>query len=323
MTTTPCFVGIDVSKAPLDLAVRPSGQHHRVPHDDAGIATLAAHLRDLQPTLIVLEASGGLERTLAATLGAAGLPLAVVNPRQVRDFAKATGRLAKTDTLDAHARAHFAEAVRPEVRPLPDAATQALRALVTRRQQLVEMRTAERTRLTSAPPPLRPRIAAHLAWLDEELARLAQALDQTLRQSPLWRAQDDLLRSVPGIGPVVSATLLAELPELGTLTRRQLAALVGVAPLNRDSGAWRGRRAIWGGRARVRAALYMATVVATRWNPVLRTSYQRLLARGKAKKVALVACMRKLLTIVHAILRHRTPWRHPAPHTPEAAYARS
>lgn len=323
MTTTSCFVGIDVSKAHLDLAVRPSGQHHRVPHDDAGIATVVACLHELQPARIVLEASGGLERTLAATLATAGLPLAVVNPRQVRDFAKATGQLAKTDTLDAHVLARFAEAVRPEPRPLPDEATQTLRTLVTRRHQIVEMRTAERTRLASAPPTLRPRIAAHLAWLDEELTRLEQDLDQTLRQSPLWRQQEDLLRSVPGIGPAVSATLLAELPELGTLTRTQLAALVGVAPLNRDSGAWRGQRTIWGGRAQVRAALYMAAMVATRWNPTLRTFYQQLLARGKAKKVALVACMRKLLTILNAILKHRTPWRHPAPRTRQAAYAKS
>jgi transposase len=234
--------------------------------------------------------------------------VAVVNPRQVRDFAKATGRLAKTDRLDAQVLAHFAEAVRPQPHSLPDAQSQALAALLTRRQQLVGMLTAEKNRLGSALPPVRPSLQAHIRWLEQELSELDRGLRDTIKESPLWRAKDNLIQGVPGIGPVVSLTLLADLPQLGALSRQEISALVGVAPLNRDSGSLRGKRGIWGGRARVRATLYMAALVATRCNPAIRHFYQRLLGAGKAKKVALVACMRKLLTILNSMLKHHRPW---------------
>jgi transposase len=265
-------------------------------------------LQELQPTLVVLEATGGLELPLVAALGVAGLPVAVVNPRQVWDFAKATGRLAKTDRLDAQVLAHFAQAVRPQPRPLPDTQGQELAALLTRRQQLVQMLTAEKNRLGSALPPVRPSLQAHIRWLEHQLSELDRGLRDTIKESPLWRAKDNLIQGVPSIGPVASLTLLADLPQLGTLSRQQISALVGVAPLNRDSGSLRGKRGIWGGRARVRAALYMAALVATRCNPPIQNFYQRLLAAGKAKKVALVACMRKLLTILNSMLKHHRSW---------------
>jgi transposase len=309
MPDTPSFVGLDVSKGQLDVALRPSEERHTLAHDAAGIDALVVRLRHRQPTLIVLEATGGLERPLVRALVAAALPVIVANPRQVRDFAKATGQLAKTDRLDALVLARFAEAVRPALRPHPDAATEALAALLARRRQLLEMLTAEQNRLSRAPKRVQRRIQAHVTWLTAELARIEGDLDDAIRQSPIWRAQEDLLQSVPGIGPVMSRTLLADLPELGTLNRKQIAALVGVAPLNRDSGTLRGKRRVWGGRAPVRAALYMATLVATKWNPVIRHFYLRLRAAGKAAKLALVACMRKLLTILNAMMKHRTPWR--------------
>jgi transposase len=258
--------------------------------------------------LIVLEATGGLERLVAAALALAGLRVAVVNPRQVRDFAKATGRLAKTDAVDAAVLAHFAQALQPTAHPLPDTAAQALSALVERRRQLVTMLTAEKNRLQQALPTVRAKIAAHIAWLEEALADVDGELDQMLHSSPLWRERDHLQRSVPGVGPTVSRVLLAHLPELGNGSVKHLATLVGLAPLNRDSGAWRGSRAIWGGRQQVRAALYMAALVGVRYNPRLRVFYERLLARGKPKKVALTACMHKLLTILHALLRDHIPW---------------
>jgi len=303
------FAGIDVSKATLDVALRPSGEQWCSTNDEAGIAELAGRLRPLAPELIVLEATGGWERLVVAALALAGLPLAVVNPRQGRDFAKASGRLAKTDALDAAALAHFAEALRPEPRPLPDPQTQALAALVERRHQVVGMLTAEKNRHQHALPTVRAKVAAHIAWLEQALAELDAELDQTLRTSPLWRERDQLQRSVPGVGPTVSLTLLAHLPELGQGSVKHVATLVGLAPLNRDSGTWRGTRAIWGGRRQVRAALYMATLVGVRHNPVLRTFYERLLARGKPKKVALTACRHKLLAILHALLRDRAPWQ--------------
>ncbi len=287
----PLFVGIDVAKAQVDIAVRPTGACWTTPQTEAGIQDVVARLQTLAPTLVVLEATGGLERGVTAALATARLPIAVVNPRQVRDFAKATGRLAKTDRLDAQVLAHFAEAVRPQPRPLPAEQAQVLSAHLARRRQLVEMLTAERNRLGTAPRPVRQRIQTHIAWLEQELREVEDDLGTTLRASPLWREQDDLLRSVPGVGPVLSITLLAELPELGTLNRKQIAALVGVAPLNRDSGTLRGRRTVWGGRARVRAVLYMATLVAVRHNPVLRAFYDRLRTAGKPPKVALTACM--------------------------------
>ncbi|MFQ5961905.1 MAG: IS110 family transposase [Candidatus Methylomirabilales bacterium] len=308
MELSTVFVGIDVSKAQLDLAVRPSGPAHSVPNDETGIAALVTHVQAVHPTLIVLEATGGWELPVVRALVDAGLPAIVVNPRQVRDFAKATGQLAKTDRLDALVLARFAESVRPALRPLPDTATQELRALLARRRQLLEMRTAEKNRLSTAPPRVRKGIQAHIAWLDRQLGGVDEDLSTAIRQSPVWREHEDLLRSVPGIGPVMSRTLLADLPELGTLNRKQIAALVGVAPLNRDSGTLHGRRTVWGGRATVRATLYMATVAATKWNPVIRAFYRRLRAVGKKPKVALVACMRKLITILNVILKHRTPW---------------
>jgi transposase len=268
-------------------------------------------LEKLNPTLVVLEATGGIEMPVAATLAVAGIPIAVVNPRQVRDFARATGRLAKTDSIDAKVLALFAAAVRPQVRPLPDANEQELGDILSRRRQLVEMITAEKNRLRSArSKAVRTHIQAHITWLETELANIDSDLKRIIRESPVWREKDDLLKSVPGVGPVLSTTLLADLPELGTLNRRQIASLVGVAPFNRDSGKLRGKRMIWGGRAAVRTVLYMSTLVATRRNPVIRVFYQRLCAAGKAKKVALTACMRKLLTILNAMLKHGTPWHY-------------
>jgi transposase len=307
----PTFVGIDVSKTHLDVALRPSGATKSVPNDDPGIKTLVEWLGMVTPAVIVLEATGGIERSVVRALVATELPVTVANPRQVRDFAKATGQLAKTDTLDAQILAHVAEAVRPGLRPLPDEMTAALRALIARRRQLIDMLTAEKNQLSRAPRQVQRRIEAHIRWLQAELQRVEEDLDHTLRQSPSWREQEDLLKSVPGIGPVVTRTMLGELPELGRLNRKQIAALVGVAPLNWDSGLLRGRRVIWGGRAHVRTALYMAALTASRHNPVIRDFYKRLRAAGKKPNVALVACMRKLLVILNAMLRHRVPW-HPA-----------
>jgi transposase len=309
MVDVPCFVGIDVAKAQLDIAVRPAGERWAVPNDADGVVTLVDRLQALHPTLIVLEATGGLERIATAALATAGLPVVIVNPRQARDFARATGQLAKTDALDARALAHFADVIRPTPRPLPDTQTQELRALLSRRQQLIGMRTAEQNRLAGTSERLTQDIEAHIAWLNARIATLDDALETMLRASPLWRENDDLLQSVPGIGPVCARTLLLELPELGTLTRQQIAALVGVAPLNCDSGTLRGRRTIWGGRAHVRTVLYMGTLVATRFNPRIKVFYQRLLAAGKLKKVALTACMHKLVTILNAMLKHRTSWQ--------------
>ena len=303
------FVGIDVSKAQLDVAVRPTGKRWTLPYDQTGIEGLIPQIVDLGPALVLLEATGGLELPLVAALAAAALPVVVVNPRQVRDFARATGTLAKTDTLDAGVLAHFADAVRPEVRPLKDAETQVLNSLTARRHQVMTMLVSEKNRLGTAIGAVSPRIEAHIAWLEQELNDLDQGLRQTLRRSPVWREKDDLLRTAPGVGEQISLTLLANLPELGTLNRRQIAALVGVAPYNRDSGTLRGKRAVWGGRSRVRAVLYMGALVASRHNPVIRDFYQRLLAAGKPKKVALVACMRKLLIVLNAMLKHGSPWR--------------
>jgi transposase len=309
MSDVPCFVGIDVAKAQLDIAIRPTGERWTVPNDASGVATLVDRVQPLQPTLIVLEAPGGLERLVTSALATAGLPVVVVNPRQVRDFARATGQLAKTDALDARALAHFAEAIRPKPRTGPDAQTQELRTLLGRRQQLVAMRTMEQNRLAGTSGRLQRDITAHITWLNEHLATLDDDLDTVLRSSPLWRENDDLLRSAPGIGPVCARTLLLELPELGSLTRQKIATLVGVAPLNCDSGPLRGRRMIWGGRARVRTVLYMATLVATRYNPRSKAFYERLLAAGKVKKVALTACMHKFLTILNAMLKPQKSWQ--------------
>ncbi len=302
------YVGIDVAKAQVDVAVRPTGDRWEVSYDDAGVGKLVSQTGDLGPAMVLLEASGGLELPLVAALAAASLPVVVVNPRQVRDFARATGTLAKTDALDAQVLAHFAEVARPPVRPLRDAEAQSLNSLVARRHQVVTMLVSEKNRLDTAARSLRPRIQAHVAWLEQELDDLDEELRQTLHQSPVWREKENLLRTVPGVGEQLSLTLLAYLPELGTLDRRQIAALVGVAPFNRDSGTLRGKRTVWGGRARVRGALYMGALTASRHNPVIRVFYQRLLAAGKPKKLALTACMRKLLIILNSMLKHRSPW---------------
>lgn len=303
------YVGIDVSKTTLDLMVRPTGTRHQQSNDADGIAQLVKQLRRLRPTLVVCEATGGWERLLVGASAAARLPIVVVNPRQVRDFAKATGRLAKTDRLDAEVIARFAEAVQPEPRALPTADAQALDDLVTRRQQLIDMRTAEGNRRRLATGRLREQLDEHLAWLDRQLADFDKELDHTLRSSPVWREQAEVLRSAKGVGPILTATLLSGLPELGHLNHKEIAALVGVAPFNRDSGMWRGKRQIWGGRGPVRAVLYMATLSAVRTNPVVRNFYQRLINAGKLQKVALVASMHKLLTILNAMARDGRAWQ--------------
>ena len=302
-----CFVGIDVSQDQFDVGVRP-GTGFTILHDESGITTIVERLQQLRPALIVLEATGGLEVPLTGALAAAGLPVVAINPRQVRDFARATGQLAKTDRLDAQVLARFAEAIRPPVRPMPDGQTQSLAAIVARRRQLIEL-TAEKSRFRLAARPNRKRLQAHIAWLERELASTDMDLTETIQQSPVWREKEELLRSVPGVGPVLVSTLLANLPELGTLTRKQIAALAGVAPVPRDSGTLRGRRTIWGGRAHVRTALYMVTMVAARFNPVIKAFYRRLCQAGKAKKLALTACMRKLLIILNAMLKSQMPWR--------------
>ena len=308
MEDTLIFVGIDVSKARLDVETRPTGEKESVANDKAGIKALVKRLAKLQPTLIVLEATGGYERQLAQALVRAELPVVVVNPRQVRDFAKATGQLAKSDSIDAGVLAHFGEAIRPQLRPLPDKVTLELRALTARRRQVIEMIVAERNRLAMTSKAVGKRIGAHIRWLEQELERANQDLDQSIRQSPIWKENQEVLLSTPSIGPVTSRTLIAELPELGTLNRKQISALVGLAPFTRDSGTLKGRRMICGGRAPVRSALYMATLVATRRNSVIRDFYNRLIANGKLFKVAMVACMRKLITILNSMIKHKTLW---------------
>lgn len=308
MNTEHTFVGIDIAKDRLDLDTCPHAQPWHTTNDNQGIAQVIESMHQLQPALIVLEATGGYERVLAAALASDGLSVAVVNPRQVRDFARATGQLAKTDAIDAQILALFAERIRPEVRPLPEVEQQALAALVARRRQLGEMLQAERNRLSMAHKAVQSELRAHIRFLEKRLDKANRALQEVIEASPIWRAQENLLRSVPGVGPVLSATLLAELPELGRLSGREIAALVGVAPFNRDSGTLRGQRCIWGGRVSVRCALYMGTLVAVRHNPVLRRHYEQLLDRGKAKKVALVACMRKLLVMLNAMMKTQTHW---------------
>jgi transposase len=304
------FVGIDIAKEHVDVHIRPSSETFVVTRDGEGLASLIERLAQIRPALVVLEATGGFEVTVAAALASAGLPLAVVNPRQIRDFARSTGKLAKTDALDAAAIAHFAEAIHPEPRPLAEAKAQELGELVARRRQVIEMMVAERNRarlLQSA--RVRKRIERHLTALQKELTEIETDLDQSIRATPLWRENEDLLKSVPGIGNATARSLLADLPELGSLSRKQIAALAGVAPLNRDSGTWRGKRMISGGRAAVRASLYMAALVASRHNPVIAVFYRRLRSLGKPPKLALTACMRKLLVILNAMLRDRRPWQ--------------
>lgn len=302
------FVGIDVCKAQLDVAIRPARQTLSVTNDKAGIKTLVKHFKKLRPTLVVLESTGGLERKVMAALIGAEIAVFMANPRQVRDFAKSTGQLAKTDHIDAAVLAHYAEAIRPKPRPLPDELTLELRALTARRRQLIDMIVAEKNRLATASKAIQKRIAAHIAYLEQELDDADQDLDRFIEKNPAWKESQEILCSTPSIGPVSSRTLLAELPELGALGRKQISALVGVAPFPRDSGTLKGRRTIWGGRASVRTALFMATLAATRFNPVIRDFYKRLKAKGKLSKVALVACMHKLLTILNAMIKNKTHW---------------
>lgn len=303
----PVFAGVDVSKRRLDIALSAREQWSES-NDEAGVRALTQRLRGAVPELVVLEATGGFEGALAAALSRASLPVVIVNPRQVRDFARSTGQLAKTDRIDARMLALFAERVRPTPKPLRDEDAQELDALLTRRRQLIEMLTAEKNRFGAAPVVLRKGIREHIRYLERQLKGVDTEISERIRQSPLWRAKEDLLRSVPGVGPVLSRTLIAELPELGRLSHKEIAALVGVAPLARDSGTFRGKRLVWGGRAPVRACLYMAALVASRQNPVIREFYLRLRAAGKPPKVALTACMRKLLVILNAMVRANSAW---------------
>ena len=309
------FVGIDVSKAALDVKVHPSGQSWQFANDAEGCEHLLKALKPLKPALIVLEATGGLEMPAACALNAAELPVAVVNPRQARDFAKATGRLAKTDSIDADTLALFGDRIRPEVRPMKSEELRALTALLARRRQLVEMQTAEQNRLgTAADKLVRQDIKAHLEWLAKRIKDVDNDLDKAIRDSASWKAKDNLLRSFKGVGPVISRTLTAELPELGSLDRKEIAALAGLAPFNRDSGKQRGRRSIRGGRGAVRSALYMGALTAIRCNPVIRAVYERLSKAGKPHKVAITACMRKMLTILNAMVRDEKPWQESFTH---------
>jgi transposase len=310
----PVFVGIDVAKDRLDVHLLPSGEAFAVPRDHAGLEALAARLAQAVPALVVLEATGGFESTVAAALSGAKLPLAVVNPRQIRDFARAIGRLAKTDALDAQVIALFAERIRPEPRPLADAEAQRLAELVARRRQIVEMIGAESNRRRQArDPELQRDLDSHLVWLHQALARIERDLDDTIRGSPAWRATEDLLASAPGVGAVTARTLSADLPELGRLDRRRIAALVGVAPINRDSGTFRGRRMVAGGRSSVRRVLFMATLTAVRFNPPVRRLDQRLIQAGRPAKLALTACMRKLLVTLNAMVRDGRRWADNGP----------
>jgi transposase len=310
MESTGVYVGVDVSGDALDIAVHPRQKARTFKNDDMGISSAVTYLNKLAPIMVVMEATGGIEMPMAAALGASGITVAIVNPRQIRDYARSTGRLAKTDSIDAQIIADFAVAVHPEPRPLTDNQTQELKDITTRRLQLSEMITAEKNRLNRARRPVSDHIKSHIAWLEQELEDMNSSMHQLIQESTIWREKDNLLQSVPGVGPILSSTLLAELPELGTLNRKQIAALVGVAPFNRDSGKLRGKRAVWGGRSKVRTALYMSTLVATRYNTVIRDFYERLTVAGKAKKVAITACMRKLLTILNAMVKYRSSWSH-------------
>ena len=308
MQSAPVFAGIDVSKARLDVAVTGSDDTWSVSNTSDGIVQLVERLREVGLELVVMEATGGFEVPAAAALAAAEIPVVISNPRQVREFARSTGQLAKTDAIDAHILALFAERVRPQVRPLPDDDARALDAIVGRRRQIIDMITAEKNRLGFALPAVKKSIEQHIRWLERQLADIDSDLDGLIRKSPVWQAKNDLLRDVPGVGPNLARTLIAELPELGRLSNKEIAALVGVAPLARDSGLFRGKRMIWGGRAPVRSALYMSILSATKWNPVIRMFYLRLRSQGKPPKVAMVACMRKQLTILNAMVRDSREW---------------
>jgi transposase len=305
------FVGVDVSKKRLDAAVLPQGESFGGENNQAGIDDLVKRLKEARPNLVVLEASGGLEMSLAGALTEAGVPVVVVNPRQVRDFARAIGKLAKTDRIDAFVLAQFGRAIRPKVRPMKDDDAQELASLMVRRRQLVMMRTTEKNRIAGMPKRVRKEIKGHIVWLDKRITEVDKDLGELIKNSPLWRDKEKLLKSVPGVGSTVARSLIAFLPELGNLSRRQIAALVGVAPLNRDSGNYSGPRRCWGGRASVRTPLYMAALTAIRCNPAIRAFYFRLREAGKKPKVAITACMRKLLTIINAMLKNNTTWQQP------------
>jgi len=303
------FVGIDVSKTQLDVATRPEGTKFSVANSEEGIADLVKILKTSPPTLIVLEATGGLEMPALSALAAAGLPVVMVNPRQARAFAKALGKLAKTDGIDADVLAHFGEATRPEVRPFKDHETQELTALVARRRQLIDMLTQEKNREARAAQAILQNIRLNIEWLEKRVQEIEAQLNKNVRNCPAWREKDNLLRSTPGVGKVLSFTLIADLPELGALNQRKISALVGVAPLNNDSGQRVGTRSVWGGRSHVRHVLYMATIAALRHNPVIKAFHQRLIQAGKKPKVAIVACMHKQLIILNAMVKKNTPWR--------------
>jgi transposase len=305
------YIGVDISKDFLDVAVFDSGKKYNFHNKSTGIAEAVKTFQDMLPVLIVFEATGGLELPFWEALTEAGIDAVPVNPRQIRDFARAKGRLAKTDTIDAQVIAHYGKALQPKPQSFPD--TQDLKEQMARRSQLIEMITTEKNRLKAARKSvIKQDIKIHIEWLESRLEIVDKELRRMIKEDPVLQEKDELLQSVPGVGPNLSATLLAQLPELGTLDRRKVAALVGVAPLNRDSGLMRGKRTVWGGRGRVRSALYMAALVATRYNPVIRSLYQRLCADGKAKKIALTACMRKLLIVLNSMLKHKTLWQHPA-----------
>jgi transposase len=302
------YVGIDVAKATLDVAVSNQKEIKHFSNDEEGIFKLVNYIKTQSPAIIIMEATGGLEKLVAASLVENGLLPVIANPRQVRNYARAKGRLAKTDVIDARILAEFAVDIHPEVRTLADEQTEEIKALLVRRQQIIGILTAEKNRLPIARQTIKPSILANIEWLKHQLKEIDEELDKQIKNSPLWREKEDLLKSTPGVGPILSRTLLGSLPELGQLNRKQIAALVGVAPLNRDSGSMRGKRTTWGGRGRVRAALYMSTLVATRCNPGIAAYYGHLLEMGKAKKVALTACMRKLLTILNAMVRDNQSW---------------
>lgn len=302
------YVGVDVSKSSLDLKVLPGGQTQKFSNDDKGVTQLVKFLRNIDPTLIVFESTGGLEMLAVSSLVERQLPVVIINPRQVRDFAKATGKLAKTDAIDAATIARFAQDIRPQIRPFKDEQTQALTALNTRRRQIVDMLVAEKNRLHTALKPNRKSIEQHIRWLENALSDINSDIDQMIKQSPTWRKNDKILQSFKGVGPVTSATMLCALPELGSLNRKKIAALVGVAPLNCDSGKYRGPRRIMGGRAEVRRSLYMAAVAALRYNPTIKSFYDRLIDAGKPPKLALTACMRKILVTLNAMMKNRSYW---------------
>lgn len=308
MSDPTCYVGIDVAKDSLDVCINPSGEVFSIRYSECELSELIHRLKPLGIDLIVVEATGGYEMELVATLAAQALPVTVVNPRQVRDFAKATGTLAKTDRIDARVLAQFAEAVQPEVRQLKDEQARELDALILRRRQLIDMLVAEKNRLKRSAKSVRKDIQAHITWLNKRLKDTDNNIDDLIKSSPLWRVTDELMQSIPGVGRVLAFTLLGRLPELGKLDRRQIAMLVGVAPLNRDTGKYRGRRCVWGGRKDVRNVLHMATLAAIQHNPVLTDYYQRLCSAGKPKKVALTATMRKLLVIINAMVKNHSLW---------------